>query len=294
MTAELIDGKKIAQQMQAEIALEVADFTKRTGVIPCLYIVMVGDDPRSRTYVQRKMKALESVGMRHQFWHWLSWDEHGHGMLVDDIRHYCSLKWCHGMLVQLPLPPEYDPFPIFDAIAPEKDVDVFNPVNVGLLLQGRPRLKPCTPAGIVEMLKRSGINLPGKKVAVINRSNVVGKPLSSMLIQDCNEYANATVTICHNKTPPDLLKAITLSADIVVVAVGIAGFLTADMVRPGQVIVDVGTNHLPDTNKLVGDVDFGPVSEIVAAISPVPGGVGPMTVTMLLRNTLEAAKMQVQ
>jgi methylenetetrahydrofolate dehydrogenase (NADP+)/methenyltetrahydrofolate cyclohydrolase len=212
---------------------------------------------------------------------------------VDDIRHYCSLPWCHGLLVQLPLPPEYDPFPVFDAIAPEKDVDVFNPVNVGLLLQGRPRLKPCTPAGIVEMLKRSGINLPGKKVAVINRSNVVGKPLSSMLIQDCDEYANATVTICHNKTPPDLLKAITLASDIIVVAVGIPNFLKADMVRPGQVVVDVGTNRTPDTNKLIGDVDFGPVSEIVAAISPVPGGVGPMTVTMLLRNILEAAKMQV-
>jgi len=290
---KIIDGAKIAQALQEEIAAEVGDFLSDTGVVPCLAVLLAGNDPASAVYVQRKRDACARVGIRSELYHPYLGVVDGQKTLEGILSYLNGESWCHGILVQLPLPSPLSQYRIFDLIHPDKDVDVFNPVNVGLLVQGRPRLKPCTPHGIQEMLRRSGIGIAGKKVAVINRSDVVGKPLSSMLIQDNDDYANATVTVCHNRTPPGLLKEITRAADIVVVAVGIPGFLTADMVRAGQVVVDVGVNRLGG-KKLVGDVDFPAVSKIVEAISPVPGGVGPMTVTMLLRNTLEAAKEQVQ
>lgn len=291
--AHIIDGSKIAQELQKEIAAEVQDFQADTGVTPCLVVLLAGSDPASAVYVQRKRDACARVGIRSELYQPYIGFSEGQKTLEGILCYLNEEPWCHGILVQLPLPSPVNQYTIFDLINPDKDVDVFNPLNVGLLVQGRPRLKPCTPHGIQEMLRRSGIGIAGKKVVVINRSDVVGKPLSSMLLQDNDEYANATVTVCHNRTPPALLKEITRAADIIVVAVGIPGFLTADMVRAGQVVVDVGVNRLGG-KKLVGDVDFAAVSKIVEAISPVPGGVGPMTVTMLLRNTLEAAKEQVQ
>lgn len=194
MTAIVIDGSKIAQELQVEITKEVEDFKNATGITPCLYVVLVGDDPRSLVYIRKKREACEKVGIMFRLYHCytgddplLNWDD-PQLILEGDILEMNANKFIHGLLVQLPLPPIFNEFRIFDLIDPRKDVDVLNPENVGLLLQGRPRLKPCTPSGIVEMLRRSGITLPGKKVVVINRSNVVGKPLSSMLIQDCDEY----------------------------------------------------------------------------------------------------------
>jgi methylenetetrahydrofolate dehydrogenase (NADP+) / methenyltetrahydrofolate cyclohydrolase len=193
----------------------------------------------------------------------------------------------HGILVQLPLPQPLQVHPVFDLIAPEKDVDVFNPVNVGLLTQGRPRFLPCTPHAVQQLLANSGIVVAGKKVVVINRSDVVGKPLASMLTQD-HEFGNATVTVCHDRTPAKLLFDITKAADIVVVAVGKPGFLTGNMISEGAVVIDVGINTTPE-GKVVGDVHVS-CRDIAGYLTPVPGGVGPMTVTMLLENTLQAAK----
>jgi methylenetetrahydrofolate dehydrogenase (NADP+)/methenyltetrahydrofolate cyclohydrolase len=196
----------------------------------------------------------------------------------------------HGILVQLPLPPCINQHLVFDAINPLKDVDVFSPVNVGLLLQGRPRLIPCTPQGIQELLLRSRIAIAGKKVAIINRSDIVGKPLHALLIQDDGKRANATVTLCHDGTPPEILKEVCLAADIIVVAVGIPNFLTEDMVHRNSVVVDVGINRVEGSKKIVGDVE-PQVWNKALACSGVPGGVGPMTVTMLLRNTLKAQEL---
>ncbi len=208
-----------------------------------------------------------------------------------------SIKWLnedksvHGILVQLPLPSFINNFEIFDKIDPLKDVDVFNPTNVGLLLQGRPRFIPCTPAGIQELLYRNSIPIEGKKVAIINRSDIVGKPLNALLIQN-NQQANATVTLCHDRTPPERLKQVCLAADIIVVAVGKPNFLTADLVPEGCVVIDVGINKLPDSKKIVGDVDFEAVSQKASWITKTPGGIGPMTIAMLLKNTVLAQKIQ--
>ena len=190
------------------------------------------------------------------------------------------------------MPKNLNPLNYFDLFNPLKDVDVFHPENVGLLVQGRPRFRPCTPHGIQLMLNKSGIKVAGKNVVVINRSNVVGKPLSSMLIQECDDYANATVTVCHDHTPPNLLKNLCLNADIIIVAVGKSGFLTADIVKNGATVIDVGINRV--NGKIVGDADFDKIMELDGNISPVPGGVGPMTVCMLLKNTLEAAKLHLK
>ncbi len=264
------------------------------SIPPTLAVVLCSDDPASRVYVKKKVEACVEVGINSFV---LQPFENGIKNWSDPREHLIKTIDClnsdinvHGILIQLPLPKELNVsnYEIFDRIDPLKDVDVFNPVNTGLLLQGRPRFIPCTPHGIQELLTRSGVKIDGKKVAIINRSDVVGKPLKALLIQD-KEEANATVTICHDRTPPQLLQDVCQSADIIVVAVGKPNFITPNMVNKTTVLVDVGINRVD--GKIVGDVRSD-VYDIVAAYSPVPGGVGPMTVTMLLHNTMEAQKLQ--
>lgn len=287
MTAKLIDGTFHAQEIMGEVANDVKNLKENKGVTPCLGVIMVGDDPASAVYVRKKQEACERVGINsiltvvneNDCWkakervEWAIYEFNGNANV-------------HGILLQLPVP-GIRAQPLFEIINPKKDVDVLHPENVGLLVQHQPRFKPCTPHGVQVLLNRSGIEIPGKHVVVINRSNVVGKPLSSMLVQDCDEYANATVTVCHDRTPPDRLKELTLQADIVCVAVGKPGFLTADMVKPGAVVVDIGITRVG--KRVVGDVDFERVKEVAGWITKVPGGIGPMTVAMLMFNTVQAA-----
>lgn len=289
--AKLLDGKKIAQDIRNEIAHELIN----TKIPLCLAVVLCTNDPASKIYVDRKRKACEEVGITtfliKPFQGGLDkWDHHTEHLL-STIEYLNNDPAVHGILVQLPLPFSINQHLIFDHINPLKDVDVFNPVNVGLLLQGRPRLIPCTPQGIQELLIRSNIPIAGKKVAIINRSDIVGKPLNALLIQDDGNRANATVTLCHDRTPPDTLKSICLSSDIIVVAVGIPNFLTEDMVHDKSVVVDVGINRIEGSNKIVGDVHPA-VYDKVFAYSPVPNGVGPLTVCSLLKNVLKAQKLQ--
>lgn len=282
--ATIIDGKAIAAEIRKEIKIEI----QKLGIIPSLRVITIGNDPASQVYVNKKIEACEEVGIKASQIFATSYT------LLKQIEFLNEDNKVHAYILQLPLPKEMNPLNYFSKFNPLKDVDVFHPENVGLLVQGRPRFKPCTPHGIQIMLNRSGIKVAGKNVVVINRSNVVGKPLSSMLIQECPEYANATVTVCHDHTPPNLLKSLCLEADIVIVAVGKPGFLTADMVNSNQIVVDVGINRIYTTEgkmKIVGDVADG-VKDIVKAISPVPGGVGPLTVACLLKNTLKACQMQ--
>lgn len=288
MECRLLDGASIAADIRKELRQRVYEFKQATRVTPTLVALVVGNNPASQIYVSKKIAACDEVGIL-AYKIEVSEDE---DELLKCIRRLNNDDSVHAYILQLPLPSGWKPDSYFSAFDPRKDVDVFHPENVGMLVQGRPRFKPCTPHGIQVMLHRSGIKVAGQNVVVINRSNVVGKPLSSMLIQECDDYANATVTVCHDRTPPDLLKTISRTADIVIVAVGKPGFLTGDMIRPGAIVVDVGITRIG--NKVVGDVDFDSVSKIASAISPVPGGCGPMTVAMLLENTLAAAKMQVQ
>ena len=288
MTAKILDGKAIAKQIQAEIKTEVAEFVEQSGVTPTLAAVLVGEDPASQVYVRNKERACKRAGLNSQL-HRMSSDSTTEQVLakVNALNDDPSV---HGILVQLPLPEQVDSLLVLDAVDWRKDVDAFHPTNVGLISQGRPRFLPCTPHGIVQMLHRSGVTTEGKNVCVIGRSDIVGKPMALMLVQRSSamggEMANATVTMCHSRTPD--LPSVTRQADIVIAAVGRASFVTADMVKPGAVVVDVGINRTDDG--LVGDVDFEAVSEIASWITPVPGGVGPLTVTMLLRNTFSAAK----
>ena len=288
MTAKILDGKAIAKQIQAEIKTEVAAFVEQSGVTPTLAAVLVGEDPASQVYVRNKERACKRAGLNSQL-HRMSSDSTTEQVLakVNALNDDPSV---HGILVQLPLPELVDSLLVLDAVDWRKDVDAFHPTNVGLISQGRPRFLPCTPHGIVQMLHRSGVTTEGKNVCVIGRSDIVGKPMALMLVQRSSamgsEMANATVTMCHSRTPD--LPSVTRQADIVIAAVGRANFVTADMVKPGAVVVDVGINRTDDG--LVGDVDFTAVSEIASWITPVPGGVGPLTVTMLLRNTFSAAK----
>lgn len=289
MSCTIIDGSKIANQILSELKSEVTIFKKEFNVTPTLLALKVGNDPASQIYINKKIKACESVGMLGVC---ISLPAHDdlELELLKNIDRFNSDDLIHGIILQLPLPKGFDSTNFTSKINPIKDVDVFHPTNVGCLLQNKPYLKPCTPHGIQVLLKKSGIDTNGKHIVIINRSNIVGKPLSVMLMQD-DEFSNATVTVCHDKTPFDLLKQMTLSADIVIVAVGKPNFLTKDMIRPGCGIVDVGINRLE--NKIVGDVHEG-VLEIADWITPVPGGVGPMTVAMLLQNTLKAAKKTLQ
>jgi methylenetetrahydrofolate dehydrogenase (NADP+) / methenyltetrahydrofolate cyclohydrolase len=283
MTARILDGKKLAQQIRAELAEEVIEFIQNNGVVPCLAAVLVGNDPASEVYVRNKRSACEAVGIDSQL-HRLDSGTSSDDllMLIAKLNKDAAV---HGILVQLPLPPQIDASRVLVAVTPAKDVDAFHPENVGRLVQGRPRFLPCTPQGVQQLLLRSGIEVAGKHVVVLGRSDIVGRPLSIMLSQKC-PGGDATVTLCHSRSHD--LPAITRSADILVVAIGRANFVTAEMVRPGAVVIDVGINR---TEKgLVGDVDFAAVREVASAITPVPGGIGPLTIAMLLRNTLLAAQ----
>ncbi len=286
MAARLLDGKQLAQTMQAETAAAVQALVQAHGVRPGLAAVLVGDNPASQVYVRNKRKACQAAGIDswlHEMPKTATQEE-----LLDLIDRLNADPAVHGILVQLPLPSQIQEEAVIRAVAPAKDVDGFGPENLGLLAAGHPRYLPCTPAGVQQLLLRNQVEVEGAHVVIVGRSNIVGKPLSLILMQKA-PGANATVTVCHSRSRN--LPGLTRSADIVVVAIGQARFLKADMIRPGAVVVDVGVNRLPD-GKLAGDVDFDAVSRVAAAISPVPGGVGPMTITMLLANTLRSAQLR--
>jgi methylenetetrahydrofolate dehydrogenase (NADP+)/methenyltetrahydrofolate cyclohydrolase len=280
VAAKLIDGKALAQSIRERIAKDVAELHAKTGVRPGLAAILVGDDPASHLYVKNKQKACDAAG--------IYVDEHklpatmSQADLLALIEKKNADPKVHGILVQLPLPKHIDSKVILDAVSPSKDADGFHPYNLGRLVEGNPVFEACTPKGIIAMIESTGAGIEGKRAVVVGRSNIVGKPVALMLL-----HRHATVTVCHSKTKD--LPAVCREADILVVAIGKAKFVTADMVREGAVVIDVGVNRLSD-GTFVGDVDFGPVSQKAGWISPVPGGVGPMTITMLLHNTVEAAK----
>lgn len=281
MVARIIDGKVIAAELCEEMKGEV-EKVRASGLIPGLAVVIVGEDPASKVYVGQKEKACANLGIyseKHTLPADVSEEE-----LVGLIRGLNEDPKIHGILVQLPLPGHIDEGRVLETIDPRKDVDGFHPVNVGKLVVGEETLLPCTPHGIIVLLERAGVDLKGKETVVVGRSNIVGKPVSLLLLSK-----HATVTICHSKTED--LAAHTGRADVLVVAVGKPETIKADMVKEGVVVIDVGVNRLED-GRLVGDVDFEGVKEKASAITPVPGGVGPMTITMLMRNTIEAAKQQ--
>jgi methylenetetrahydrofolate dehydrogenase (NADP+)/methenyltetrahydrofolate cyclohydrolase len=285
VTAIVIDGKALAAEMQADLAVEAAEFIQNNSVFPCLAAVLVGENPASEVYVRNKRKACERAGIESQL-HRLPAD-----VTLDEllalVHKLNKTPEVHGILVQLPLPPGLDEARVLYSVNPLKDVDAFHPENVGRIVQGKPRFLPCTPHGIQQMFLRRSIPTPGRHVVIVGRSDIVGKPLANMLMQRGPE-ADATVTVCHSRTPN--LAEMTRQADILVVAVGRAKFVTADMVKPGAVVVDVGINRTEAG--LVGDVDFEGVREVAGMITPVPGGVGPLTISMLLHNTLHAARLQ--
>jgi methylenetetrahydrofolate dehydrogenase (NADP+)/methenyltetrahydrofolate cyclohydrolase len=283
VSARIIDGNQIAEAMRGEIARRASELRDQKGIVPGLAAVLVGEDPGSQIYVRNKRRACEKVGLT-SWLHKLS-GETGQAELLELIGRLNADPAVHGILVQLPLPRQIQESAIVDAVTPAKDVDGFGPVNLGLLAAGRPKFLPCTPHAVQQMLLRSEIPIEGKHVVIVGRSNIVGKPLSLILMQKATG-ANATVTVCHSRTPD--IGAITRQGDIVVVAIGQPRFLTADMIRPGATVIDVGINRVGGA--VVGDVDFESVREIAGAVSPVPGGVGPMTITMLLHNTVQAAK----
>jgi methylenetetrahydrofolate dehydrogenase (NADP+)/methenyltetrahydrofolate cyclohydrolase len=288
--AKLIDGKAIAGAVREEVASGVAEMREKHGVIPGLAAVLVGDDPASAVYVRNKEKAAAEAGIKGEVFR-LS-GETSQEELLELVGRLNADDTFHGILVQLPLPSQIDEDRVIEAISPDKDVDGLHPVNMGRLMAGRPRFVPATPSGIHEMLLRSGNSPEGRHVVVCGRSNIVGKPVANLLMQR-RPGANATVTVCHTRTRD--LGSITRQADILIAAMGHPSSITADMVSEGVVVIDVGINRVdaPERKRgyrLVGDVDFDPVSEKAAAITPVPGGVGPMTIAMLLRNTLDAAR----
>jgi len=286
MAAKILDGKALAARLQAEMAAQVQAWLPRVGRPPGLAVLRVGEDPASAAYVRSKERACERVGIASFGRHFSAQDSPTH--LLEVISQLNQDERVDGILVQLPLPPGWDPIPLLLAIDPAKDVDGLHPLNLGRLVRGEPGLRSCTPLGVMRLLEAEGIPLAGQKAAVVGRSLLVGKPLSLMLLA-----ADATVTVAHSRTPD--LAEVTRSADIVVMAVGCPRLLKAEMVKPGAVVVDVGINRIqgPDgSEQLVGDVDYEAVKERAAAITPVPGGVGPMTVTMLLANTLESYKLR--
>ncbi|HTU26926.1 MAG TPA: bifunctional methylenetetrahydrofolate dehydrogenase/methenyltetrahydrofolate cyclohydrolase FolD [Pirellulales bacterium] len=287
MTAVLLDGKKLSQEIQGELTEEVADFIQNNGVSPTLAAVLVGDDAASEVYVRNKRAACERVGIESRLWR-LSADVSQDELLALIAKlNKAKEEPVHGILVQLPLPPQIDSARVLQAISPLKDVDGFHSDNVGRMVQGQPRFLPCTPLGVQQLLVRNNIPIAGRHVVVVGRSDSVGKPLAIMLVQR-GAGADATVTICHSRTSD--LPSFTRQADILVAAMRQPRFITADMVKPGAAVIDVGIHRLE--GKLVGDVDFASVSQVAGHITPVPGGVGPLTVTMLLANTLAAARLQ--
>ena len=279
MSARLIDGKAIAAGIRNECAVRVERLKSR-GIVPGLAVVIVGDDAASQVYVRNKAVASEAIGM-HSEVHALAKDTTQQQLLAF-IHSLNANRGIHGILVQLPLPRHIDGRAVVAAIDPEKDVDGFHYFNVGALVVGEPAFYPCTPWGVMKMLEHEGVKVEGRHAVVVGRSNIVGKPMALMLLN-----ASATVTVCHSKTPD--LAAITRQGDLLVAAVGRPRMITAGMVKPGAVVVDVGINRLPD-GKLAGDVDFAGVSQVASLITPVPGGVGPMTIAMLLANTVKSAE----
>ena len=289
MKAKTIDGKKLAADTRAEIARGVAALKSEKGVTPGLAVILVGENPASVSYVTAKEKACAEAGMFSREIR-LPTDT-PEAELLETVASLNADPAIHGILVQLPLPKGISEKKVIDAIAPEKDVDGFTPVNVGKMLIGEDCFLPCTPHGIVKLIEVTGMDISGKHAVVIGRSNIVGKPVAALLSRK-GPHANATVTLCHTGTPD--VAAYTRTADIVVVAAGRPHTLTGDMLKPGAVVIDVGVNRIPDATRpkgfrLCGDADFDSCAEVAAAITPVPGGVGPMTITMLLWNTLQAA-----
>ena len=279
MGYKLIDGKAIAKEIRQELKLEVEELKKDKGITPGLAVILVGDDPASQSYVRGKERAAGDVGIYSEL-HRMPEDT-DQKELIDKVQELNNDPKIHGILCQLPLPGHLDESDVINTIRPEKDVDGFHPISVGNMHIGEECFLPCTPAGIIELLDRTGVDISGKDAVVVGRSNIVGKPVSMLLLG-----RHATVTICHSRTRD--LAAKTAAADILVAAVGRPKMITADMVKDGAVVIDVGVNRVD--KKLVGDVDFDAVKDKVSAITPVPGGVGPMTITMLLKNTIEAAK----
>jgi methylenetetrahydrofolate dehydrogenase (NADP+)/methenyltetrahydrofolate cyclohydrolase len=280
-SARLLDGKQLAATLQAEIAREVAALVQSHGVKPGLAAVLIGENPASQSYVRGKRRACENVGMA-------SWLHElpvsvSQGSVLQLVAQLNADPAVHGILIQLPLPPQLDEATLIRSVSPDKDVDGFHPENYGLLAAAHPRFVPCTPLGIHRLLTQNGIPLSGAHVVVLGRSNIVGKPLALLLMQ---KGIDATVTVCHSRSRQ--LADLTRQADVIVAAIGQTHFLKANMVRPGVVVVDVGMNRL--NGKPTGDVDFDAVREVASAITPVPGGVGPLTITMLLHNTLQAAR----
>ncbi|PTB19765.1 bifunctional methylenetetrahydrofolate dehydrogenase/methenyltetrahydrofolate cyclohydrolase FolD [Trinickia symbiotica] len=279
MTAQLIDGIALSKTLRAEVATRAAALTAR-GHKPGLAVVLVGDNPASEVYVRNKVKACEDNGIHSSYDRYpATLSEAALLARIDELNRDPQI---HGILVQLPLPPHIDSHKVIEAIAPEKDVDGFHIANAGALLTGKPLFRPCTPYGVMKMFEAHGIALKGANAVVIGRSNIVGKPMALLLLE-----AGATVTLCHSKTRD--LAAHTRAADVIVAATGRRNIVTADMVKPGAVVIDVGMNR-DEAGKLCGDVDFAAVRDVAGFITPVPGGVGPMTITMLLVNTIEAAE----
>ena len=288
MTARILDGKSLAAELRAEIAAEAAALHAETGRAPGLAVVLAGEDPASRSYVTAKEKACAAAGIRSREITLPA--SAGRADILSAVQALNEDDEVDGILVQLPLPDSSIEREVIEAMDPAKDVDGFHPVNIGRMVLGLPAFVPCTPAGVIEILRRAEIPLSGAAVTVIGRSQIVGRPLSVLLSQ---KGVDATVTLCHTRTK-DLARH-TRGADVVVVAAGRPGTLTADMIRPGAVVVDVGVNRVPDASKasgyrLAGDADFDGLRDVAGAITPVPGGVGPMTIAMLLRNTVEAAR----
>ncbi|MDD5645010.1 MAG: bifunctional methylenetetrahydrofolate dehydrogenase/methenyltetrahydrofolate cyclohydrolase FolD [bacterium] len=294
MMSLIIDGKKIALQIKDELRAAVADLKKHHNTVPGLAVILVGNNPASKVYVSMKEKACAEIGVyseKHLIGEDSSTEE-----LIGLIETLNKSEKIHGILVQLPLPGHMESKKVIESVSLSKDVDCFHPYNVGRLLTGEPVISPCTPAGIQELLLKSGINPEGQHVVILGRSNIVGKPLFAMLCQK-SKGANATVTLCHSRTND--IKKITSAADILIAAIGKPNFVKADMVKNDSVVIDVGTNRISDKAsekgyKIVGDVDFEDVKGKVRAISPVPGGVGPMTIAMLMKNTVNACVSRIK
>lgn len=282
--ARIIDGKVISKEVRGEIAADVVAFKEKYGKAPGLAVIIVGSDPASQVYVRNKKRACEEVGFYSENYELP--EETSQAELIELVEKLNDDENIHGILVQLPLPKHLNETEVLLKIRPEKDVDAFHPYNVGKIMIGNHDLLPCTPAGVMVLLERSGVEVNGRNCVVIGRSNIVGKPMAMLLL-----HAHGTVTVCHSKT--ENLAEICRGADILVASIGKPEFVTGDMVKDGAVVVDVGINRL-ENGKLVGDVNFAEVEPKASYITPVPGGVGPMTITMLLKNTLTAAKLAIQ
>ncbi len=290
MTAKIISGTEVAKEIREELKVEIAELKEKHNIVPGLVTILVGEDPASQSYVAAKNKTAHAIGINSEQ---ITLDaDTPEEELLEIVRKYNADDSCNGILVQLPLPKHINEGLILNAINPDKDVDGFHPVNIGRMVLGEKCFLPCTPHGVLELLSRSGVETSGAEVVIIGRSNIVGKPMANLMMQK-RESGNATVTICHTRTKD--MAAHCRRADIIIAAVGVPKMVTADMVKDGVAIMDVGVNRIGKTDSgkaiLAGDVDFDAVKEKASVITPVPGGVGPMTITMLMKNTLQSAKM---